>query len=99
MLNYMINFKRYHPPASFDGARKHGQLGPETLKPWCRKRFRHDISQLVFRQRVLNNKSLAHYSVTNKVIVNLNMFRSSIQNRIGSKLSGTKIITKKQWWT
>ena len=37
------------------------------------------------------------HTITNEMIIDLNVLRTSMQNGMSSKMGGTKIITKEDW--
>ena len=71
------------------------KLGSKISEGRVRKRFGKNISKLILRGDESNHNFLFSDAVTNKVIINFNMFSASMKDRVGRQVGSTQIITPK----
>ena len=62
-----------------------------------RKGLSKSISKLVFKRSETKEQRRSHDTFADEMIVNLHMFSTSMKNRVGSQVSGTDIVKKKEW--
>jgi hypothetical protein len=58
-----------------------------------RQRFGHDVGQLISRAKKPNLKFVGNDTLTNKVIINLDVLCMSMEHRIRSEECGAYIVT------
>ena len=80
-------------PPQTNGAHWNQKFGLKSLKPWRRKAFGKNISQLVNSGDKFDLKIFAKDSFSDEVEVHFNMLCTSMKNRIRGNGEGRDIVT------
>jgi len=83
------------PPQAKRWIWANAKLGTKKLKKWLRQAFGEDVGELKIGRNKLSNELFGENYLANKVVININMLRTLVSNRIMGKKYSTFVITRK----